>query len=488
MPTIVSGGTILSPVGLYQLERHEALLLSGGKIQALGSLDDIKNLAQGSTKLNLEGKTLLPGFNDAHVHIWKVGQLRTTLLDLRGVATLGELYAKVEERAKTLKPGQWLWGRGWNEALLAEKAMPSKTALDRLSPQNPVLLTRTCAHIHAVNSQALALAHINQETTIAGGAINYSNGILYETAYGLVFNAMGEPSLAEYQAWIKAGCLYLRSLGITSATDPAVDPTLYEAYKALDAQNDLPIRVNCLYIRRPDGGSQTFALPEKYQSEKLRCNSVKFFADGGLSGATAAISEPYQNLEPPSYGFLRFEDDDLLELALEAHRTGFRIGTHAIGDRAIDQVLQVYAKLYQDRPGPRHRIEHFGLSTPVQLQKAHQMGIISVTQPIFIRELRANYQRYVPPSWFDRCFNLRAMFSAGLTVAFSSDGPVVQQVEPIKGLQAALHEPLCEGNQVSLEQALWAYTLGGAVAAGETDRGTLEAGQWTDFVILQFVG
>ncbi|MCX7783351.1 MAG: amidohydrolase [Meiothermus sp.] len=484
------GGSILNPRlqdGVYRLERLEALLIQNGKIAATGKQSDLENLAPPGTKrIRLDGRTLLPGFNDAHVHIWKVGQLRTTLLDLRGITSLAEVYARVEERAKTLKPGEWLWGRGWNEAVLAEKAMPSKAALDKLAPQNPVLLTRTCAHIHAVNSRALQLSGITPETHVPGGEIHYDQGILYETAYGLTFKAMGEPTQTQYEQWVKAGCEYLRSLGIASATDPAVDPPLYAAYKALDARGELPIRVNCLYIRRPDGGSETFPLPEKHLSDHLRCDSVKFFGDGGLSGATAAISQPYKTLSPPQYGILRFEDDDLFELALEAHRADFRIGTHAIGDRAMNQILAVYEKLYQDSPGPRHRIEHFGLAGPEHLAKAKQLGIIAVPQPVFIRELRANYERYVPDEWFCRCFNLRAMFEAGLTVAFSSDGPVVRQVEPLNGLQAALFEPLCPGNQVSLEQALWAYTMGGAVAQGDQgNRGDLEVGKWADLVVLE---
>ena len=484
------GGNILSPTlqgSNYALNPLESLLIQEGRIAATGRLSDLENLAKpGTRRVDLEGRILLPGFNDAHVHIWKVGQLCTTLLDLRGVKSLAELYQRVAERAQTLKPGEWLWGRGWNEALLAEKAMPNKAALDRLAPHNPVLLTRTCAHIHAVNSRALQLAGITPETAVPGGEINYDQGILYETAYGLVFRAMGEPSQAQYEAWIKAGCAYLKSLGITSATDPAVDPPLYAAYRALDARDELPIRVNLLYIRRPDGGSETFPLPEKHRSDWLRCDSVKFFADGGLSGATAAISQPYKTLKPPQYGILRFADEELLELALEAHRAGFRIGTHAIGDRALNQILRVYEKLYQTSPGPHHRIEHFGLAGPEHLAKSRELGIIAVPQPIFLRELRANYERYVPEVWLGRCFNLRAMFEAGLTVAFSSDGPVVQQLEPIKGLQAALREPLVEGNEVDLEQALWAYTMGGAVAQGdEGNRGSLEVGHWADLVVLE---
>lgn len=495
--TLIYGGTILTPLpsplpprskeagkGLKPLE---ALLVGDSKILAAGDLEDVENLASPGTKwVNLEGHTLLPGFNDAHVHVWKVGQLRTTMLDLRGVGSLGEIYRRVSERAATLKPGEWLWGRGWNEALLDEKRMPSKTALDAASPRNPVLLTRTCAHLHATNSQALQLAGITPETQVRGGEINYEQGLLYETAYGLVFKAMGEPTQAQYEMWVRAGLEYLRSLGITSATDPAVDPPLYAAYQALDGRGELPIRVNLLYIRRPDGGTETFPLPKRHISDRLRCDSVKFFADGGLSGATAAISQPYKTLEPPSYGILRFEDEELYELALEAHRAGFRIGTHAIGDRALNQVLNVYERLYLESPGPRHRIEHFGLAGPEHLAKARNLGIIAVPQPVFLSELRANYERYVPDEWFCRCFNLSAMFEAGLTVAFSSDGPVVRQVAPLIGLRAALKEPLCPGNEVSLEQALWAYTVGGAVAQGdERNRGRLDTGYWTDFVMLE---
>lgn len=495
--TILYGGTLLTPLptslpprskeASRGLKPLEALLIKRGKILAAGDLEDVENLSEPGTKwLNLEGRTLLPGFNDAHVHVWKVGQLRTTLLDLRGVRSLEEIYRQVSERAATLKPGEWLWGRGWNEALLEEKSPPSKAALDAAAPRNPVLLTRTCAHIHAVNSQALQLSGITPHTQVPGGEIHYDQGLLYETAYGLVFRAMGEPTPAQYELWVRSGLEYLRSLGITSATDPAVDPPLYAAYRALDARGELPTRVNLLYIRRPDGGTETFPLPEKYVSERLRCTSVKFFADGGLSGATAAISQPYKTLQPPSYGILRFEEEELFELALEAHRAGFRIGTHAIGDRALDQVLKVYERLYADSSGPRHRIEHFGLAGPEHLTKARELGIIAVPQPVFLSELRVNYERYVPDEWFCRCFNLKAMFDAGLTVAFSSDGPVVRQVDPLIGLRAALKEPLCPGNQVSLEQALWAYTLGGAIAQGdEGNRGRLETGYWTDFVLLE---
>lgn len=485
--TLIYGGTILNPgPAPGGLEALEALAIADGKIVAAGKRSEMENLAISSThRIDLEGRTLLPGFNDAHVHVWKVGQLRTTLLDLRGVESLEAFYAAVRERAQTLQPGQWLWGRGWNEARMG--GWPDRSALDAIAPQNPVLLTRTCAHIHAVNTPALQAAGVTPETHVPGGEIDFGRGILYETAYGLVFKAMPAPTQADYERWVLAGCEYLKSLGITSATDPAVDPPLYAAYRALDAGGKLPIRVNLLYIRRPDGGSETFPLPEKHVSDFLRCDSVKFFADGGLSGATAAISQPYKTLEPPSCGILRFETEELYALALEAHRQGFRIGTHAIGDRALDQVLDVYRRLYEAHPSPlRHRIEHFGLAGEEHLEPARWLGVIAVPQPVFLHELRPNFLKYLPEAMLCRCYNLRAVFAAGLTVAFSSDGPVVSQVSPLTGLQAAVAEPMCEGNGVSLEAALWAYTVGGALAQGdEGNRGRLEPGHWADFVVLE---
>lgn len=494
---LIHGGAILAPVNqlpLLQtgkarggLAQHEALATASGRILAVGKLADLEALISPNTKrFNLEGRTLLPGFNDAHVHVWKVGQLRTTMLDLRGVTSLTELYAKVSERAKALNPGEWLWGRGWNEAKLAEQTMPSKQALDQASPQNPVLLTRTCAHIHAVNSRALQIAKVDRHTHVPGGEIDFDKGILFETAYGLVFNAMPAPTQADYQRWILAGLAYLKSLGITSATDPAVDPALYAAYRSLDKAGRLPIRVNLLYIRRPDGGTKTFPLPEKYRSDFLRCDSVKFFSDGGLSGATAAISQSYRNTEGPSRGVLRFETEELYQLALEAHSNGFRIGTHSIGDRALDQVLSVYQRLYQTKPSTiRHRIEHFGLPGENHLALMKQMNTIAVPQPIFLHELRENFRRYLPEDFICRCYNLKALFDAGLTVAFSSDGPVVHEVSPVEGIKAAINEPMCKGNGVSLDQALWAYTQGGAIAQGDQgNRGSIASGRWADFTIL----
>ena len=312
--------------------------------------------------LDLEGKRVYPGWNDAHVHVWKVGHLRTTMLDLRDAQTLEEVYALVAARAASLEPEAWLLGRGWNEAKIG--GSPERLALDAAAPRNPVVLTRTCAHIHAVNSSALQLAGVTTDTPVpSGGEIDLERGMLFETAHGLMLQAMPAYTVADYKRFVISGLEWLAAHGITSCTDPAVDPALLEAYRELERDGALPIRVNVLFIRRPDGGEITYPLPEKYVSSFLRVDSVKFFADGGLSGATAAVSVPYQNTDDPSKGVLRFDTEELYALALEAHTAGFRIGTHAIGDVALDQMLEVYERLEAAHPnGLRHRLEQFGLA------------------------------------------------------------------------------------------------------------------------------
>ncbi|MDN5769279.1 MAG: amidohydrolase [Microlunatus sp.] len=464
----------------------EALAVRGGRVRHAGTLGEARAAAGARARLHdLGGDTLLPGLTDAHVHPWKLGQLATTVLDLRETASLDDFAQLVRRRHDELAPGAWLWGRGWNETRL--EAVPDRALLDTLAPGRPVLLTRTCAHIHVVSTAALDRANIYRDTLPPpGGEIDYEGGRLTETAYGLVLGAMPAPTPAQYEDWILAGLDDLKAHGFTAVTDAAVDPPLYAAYLALDAAGRLPIRVNLLHIRRPDGGTETLPLPEKHLSPRLRCDSVKLFTDGGLSGATAAISVPYRNVEPPSRGVLRFETDDLYELARETHLAGFRIGAHAIGDVALDQLLGVYARLEREYPrGPRHRIEHFGLPSAAHLRLARELRVIAVPQPVFLHELRANYDRFLPEELAGQVFPLQAYFDAGLDVAFSSDGPVVRDLRPLAGVRAAVAEPYVPGTAVTAAQALGAYTRGGAVAHGdEHERGSLTPGYLADFTVV----
>lgn len=474
----------------------EALLLVNGRIAAAGTLSDVEAAAPaGVPRVDLGGAAVLPGFNDAHVHVWKVGALRTAVLDVRGVQSIAVLKDRLRAFAAERPAAPWIQARGYNEATMAEGRHPTAADLDDAVPCRPVYLIRTCAHIAVASSAALRAAGVTAATDPPPGGVierhgdGSPTGVLHETALGLVAGAIPPPTRAEYEEMILAGSRELLRHGVTAATDPAVTPELLEAWRALDARGALPIRTNLLAIRRPDGGTQTLPLPEWYESDFLNIDGVKFFADGGLSGATAALQVPYRHA--PTTGVLRFEDEEeLLLLAREAHLAGLTIATHAIGDRAIEQILRVYEKLYRYEGGPRHRIEHFGLPSPDHLARAAAMHIGIATQPVFLTDLGDNFAKYLPDQYLRRVYPFRSMLAAGLEVAFSTDAPVVRDVDPLRGLRAALRRHtasgrLLEGSErVTAAQAIYAYTRAGALLSGREDLGLLAPGCRADLAVL----
>ena len=473
-----------------------AVAVRGGRIVAVGdSAALMREAGPAARPIDLNGRTLVPGFNDAHAHVWKIGHLLTSMLDLRGVKSMADLISGVRAHADRRPDDSWVLGRGFNEAALAEKRAPTRSDLDRVSTGRPVVLTRTCGHVYAVNSVALERAGIAAHTTSpTGGVIERDergepNGLLRETAMGLINRVMPPPTADDYEAMIVAALRHQLSLGITSSSDCGVSPELLSAYRSLDRNGGLPARVNVMPLRRVDGVADPLALPERFVSDMLRVDTVKFLADGGLSGATAALSERYRHA--PHKGVLRFEPRELRELCRESHDAGWRIATHAIGDVAIEQVLDIYDTL---GPHPRkldHRIEHFGLPDYRQLARASARKIVAVPQSIFIRSLGRNFREYLPDSLLSRTYPVRAMLDAGIRVALSSDAPVVEDDNPLVGMMAAITRrdidgaPIASDQAITAAEALAAYTTGGAVASGdERNRGRIAPGLWADLAVL----
>lgn len=480
----------------------EAVLVENARIRAVGARVEVEAAAgRGVRRLDLGGRTLLPGFNDAHVHLWKLGLLLTRQVDARKQTApdIPAIVARFREKARGLAPGVWITGRGYNEADLPEGRHPTRHDLDAASPDHPIALTRTCGHMIVANSRALEWAGITAATpNPPGGMIvrdesGQPTGLLQETAMGLL--NIPDPAEADLEDAILAAQRHQLALGITSATDPLLTPLHVRVYRALDAAGKLRARVNGMPIRRPDGGTETLPLPKRFLSDWLRIDTVKFFADGGLSGATAAISRPY-NITG-GRGVLRFETTELLELAWEAHAAGFRIGTHAIGDVALEQVISVYEELRRRQPGTpgdfalRHRIEHLGLPDADHLRRCAALQIIAVPQTVFLPALGRSFRRYLPDEFLPRCYPVRAMLDAGLTVALSSDAPVVPDDNPLLGIKAAADRrddagfPIAPEQAITPYEALYAYTMGGAIAAGDqANRGSISPGKWADLVIL----
>ncbi|MEM9352279.1 MAG: amidohydrolase [Planctomycetota bacterium] len=462
-----------------------AVAVRGGRIAAVGGSEELLT-AGAERRIDLGGRTLLPGLNDAHVHVWKVGHLLTSLADLRRGESFAEVSSELRQRAERLPADAWIAGRGVNELRLAEGRLPTRHDLDAALPGRPVVLTRTCGHVAIASTRALELAGIGAATEPPSGgeilreADGSPSGVLTETAIPLVQAAMPAPTDADYREMIAAATRHQLALGITAATDPGVNDQLLGVYCAMDAAGELPGRYNVM--RFPES-----KLPRESPTEHLRVDTVKFFMDGGLSGATAALTQRYKHAD--TTGVLRLTTGELIEQARPLAEAGWRIATHVIGDAAIGAALGAYAELPKAE-GP-HRLEHLGLPAGEHLRRAAELGVGVATQTIFLPELGGNFRQYLPDEFPVTPYPVRSMLAAGLVTALSSDAPVVVDDNPLAGVRAAVDRLTDGGDEIDAAEsidvaaALHGYTQAGAVLAGEqASMGSIEIGKWADLAVL----
>ncbi|MEM7533747.1 MAG: amidohydrolase [Chloroflexota bacterium] len=474
----------------------EAVLVDDtGRIAGIGKQADLQ--IDATEIIDLQGQTLIPGFNDAHIHVSWLGLQLTQWVDARkhvspDIPTIIERY---RAWAADKPAGTWVNGMGYNEALLPEGRHLTYADLDEASTEHPMFLIRSCGHVGIANSLALEMAGISAETPDPPGGVivrdadGNPTGQLQETAMMLVQHLIPEPTIEDKKWAIKACCEHLLSLGVTAATDPDVMPEWLDIYREMDADGELPIRLNMLVSRR--SGDRIVPLPEVSVSDYLRCDSVKFFADGGMTSATAAISIPYR--ETGTKGVLIYETEELAELMWEAHSNGLRMATHANGDVALEQVIGIYEAVNEREPRPdlRHRIEHLALPTDDHLKRCAELGVMVATQTVFLSAMGATFRRYMPEVFYERAYGVRSMQKAGMTVALSTDAPVVPDANPFLGIKAAIDrhdhagDVLGSEQGISAEAALEAYTLTGAVLSGdEASFGSIEVGKWADLTVL----
>jgi predicted amidohydrolase YtcJ len=356
-------------------------------------------------------------------------------------------------------------------------------------------LTHTSGHVAVANSRALEIAGITRDTPDPDGGhiVKDENGeptgVLEETAMELVFHQVPPVTEADMAEAIRAAMRHELSMGITSATDPAVTPFHIGVYRQLEAAGELTVRINLLAERR--SGDTIYPLPEQYVSPTLRLNSVKFFADGGMTSATAAISIPYKDVG--GNGIMIYETEQMADLMWEAHDAGFHIGTHANGDMALEQVITVYEMVTARKPEPklRHRIEHLALPTAEHLRRLSAIGAMAATQTVFLPAMGATFRRYMPDVYVPGAYGVRSMLDAGIDVALSTDAPVVPDDNPLIGIKSAIDRldhagvPFAAEQAITPYEALYAYTMGGAILSGDADnRGSITPGKWADLAIL----
>lgn len=473
----------------------DTIAINEKKITAVGRYDELKNLAHFNTAIiNAEGKTIMPGFNDSHIHIWKVGNLKTFMLDVRGVSSLDEMLQLLSDYIAANSHLTWVTARGFNEAAWKDGTLTTKKDLDRVSKTKPIYLIRTCAHIAVCNSRALELSGVSRDTIVPEGGVMHigadyqPNGIFAETALGLIANKIPAYSKDDLKIMVTAARQELYQYGITAATDPAVDPLLLEAYHEMNVANELGFRLNALPIILPDGSKTAYPILSTFKSNFFNINTVKFFSDGGLSGKTSALKRFYKDSN--EQGVLRLDPKQYLQLCTAAMEKGLGVATHAIGDAAIEMVISIYKNLYQSFPSAIKRIEHLGLPEKQHLEAMKENNIACSMQTIFLDELGKNFIKYLDNNYLDHCYPVKSVLEHGILTALSSDAPVVKNFNPFKGATAAVSRKNNEGEliaaheSITVTQALKAYTKSAADISGEKRYGTLEPGKLADLILL----
>lgn len=479
-----------------------AVAVRNGRIVAVGSDDEVKIWGQPQARtIDLRGRTIAPGFNDAHCHPMSVGfGLQEVDAHTPPNQCIADIVERIRQRVTETPAGSWVIARGYDQARLAENRHPTRQDLDPVTPDHPVVLIRACAHISVANSVALKLADITRDTPAPeGGTIDRDEhgeptGVLREHAQRLVRSLIPEPTSEQIQdALVLAGQQYL-SDGVTSWAEAGIRTDVeMHAYQTLAQSGRLPVRSYLMMmIDETLEPLSQLGIRTGFGDPWLRIGPAKIFLDGSIGGRTARMSQPYEN-QDDNLG-LWMEDAQLMKNKLKAaHHAGFQVCAHAIGDAAIELLIMAFEEALKEAPRPdhRHRIEHSSILRPDLIDRIQQIGAIPVPGTSF---LHAFQKAYVDNLGMDRiryAYAMRTFFDRGIVAPASTDAPVVGTSAMI-GIQTMLTRRSEEGDvlwpeeRITLEEAVRAYTWSGAYASFEDGiKGTIEPGKLADLVVLQ---
>lgn len=483
----------------------EAVALWNGQVLATGTSAEMMNLRGPSTRvIDLAGRLATPGLHEAHMHLLPLGLMMADVdVRPRFARTLDDLLKAIKAKADSLKPGEWVLARGYDQFELDVKRHPDRSELDAVAPNNPVYLVRACGHVSIVNSKALELAGVTVDTPVPqGGAIEQIQGrltgLLAETGRDPIKKVLPEPSAEELVAAIQRGARYCNSFGFTSCMDAAVGMRAKYAeilaYRSAVRQDRMPIRTNMCLLGGPGGileACHAEGLITGLGDDRLKVGPVKIFTDGSAGGRTAAMSDAYLG-EPETRGLFLLTDDEMDALTLDYHAKGYQLAVHAIGDAAIEQTLRAMEKALARYPDPdrRHRIEHCGFNTDDQMRRMRAAGIEVVPQPLFIHDFGDLYVSVLGEGRSNSSYPLKTWFDRGFRPAASSDAPVCD-ANPFPNFYTMLTRKTSRGTvmdaheTVSMVQAIQAYTEFGAyVNKCETHRGKLLPGMAADIAVF----
>jgi len=490
------------------IDREEAIAVRGDRIQAVGKTVDIQKLKGPETQvIDLGGHFVMPGFNDAHLHLADAGMQKLNV-DLTGVKTLDEFRERVLAKVEKAKPGEWILGGGWDETTWPVKVLPSRWDLDEVSGGHPVFLDRVDGHLAVANTRALQLASV----TIAsrdpeGGQIDRDTngqptGILRDTAQHAVYGVLPKPTHEKLRQGIEVALADLAEHGVTSAQDYSPDWQNFQIYEEIEKDGKLTARVS-EWLPFDDSIEELKTKRDSHPQSDLMLHTgmLKGFMDGSLGGHTAALLEPYAD-DAKNSGLPRYEAAKLNEMAKERVLAGFQLGFHAIGDKGIQMALDAFAeaekaareqkvKAANGGDDLRLRVEHAQVTTSAQIARFKELKVIASMQPSHVLTDMRWAQDRLGPKRAATSYAWATFLNKGVALAFGTDYPV-EPVTPFRGLYAAVTRKSENGKQeyfpeqkLTMDQAIAAYTTGSAFAEFEDkEKGKLVPGMLADFVVL----
>ena len=514
-----------SDVSSFQsMQRAEAIAVRDGRVAAVGRSVDILKLKGSSTEvIDLGGHFVMPGFNDAHMHLANAGFRRLTV-ELGGVKSLTEFRERIRDRVQTAGPGEWIIGGGWDQTLWPVQELPSRWDIDEVTTDHPVFLQRVDGHIAVANTRALRLASITVASKDPEGgkidrdAAGQATGILRETARDAVTAVIPKPTHDRRRQAIETALQDLAQWGVTSAQDnsDAGDAQLswddFRILEEIERGGKLTARISEWMPFNDDLSTlQAHRAAHPQSDSLLHTGMLKGFMDGSLGSRTAALLEPYAD-NPANTGLPQYQQDKLNQMTKERVDAGFQIGFHAIGDKGVQMALDAYAAaLGNDHGGTgvppvqaerssavaakvpdlRLRIEHAQVTTPQQVTRFKQLKIIASMQPNHLLTDMNWAEARLGPKRAAHSYAWAEFLKKGVTLAFGTDYPV-EPVTPFRGLYAAVTRKSEDGKKefypeqkLTMEQAIAAYTTGSAFAQfAEKEKGTLTPGMLADLVVL----
>jgi len=483
--------------------RAEAVAIHDGHIVAVGSDAEIAKWVGPATKrIDAQGKSVLPGFIDAHVH-FSSGGGEISGVHLRDANTPQEFARRIGEQAKKLAKGEWMLGGTWDHELWGGTPLPSHDWVDALTPDTPVFVSRYDGHMAMANALALRLAGVTRETedppggTIVRGKDGNPTGLLKDAAMNLVYRIIPPPSEEQLLRMVRAAMEEARRFGVTSIHDISSTEDV-RAYQTLADRGELTLRIYSITPLPQWQAPATAGIRAGFGNDWIHLGALKGFADGSLGSTTALFEKPYDDA-PETSGLpneMMLPEGNMLKMALGADKAGLQLAVHAIGDKANRILLDIYGEVEKQngaRSDRRWRIEHAQHLRPEDFARFAQLGVIASVQPYHAIDDGRWAERRIGHERAKTTYAFRTLLDHGVRLAFGSDWTVAP-LNPMVGLYAAVTRATLDGKnpggwfpeqRLTLEEALQAYTMGSAFAEfREREKGSLTPGKLADLVVL----